>query len=301
MAVTEAPLFEPEVAPDVRGPTAALPVTILALGIASLVVIAVGVLFSQVNYAFSDRVMTQYCLDQQISPEDNGGIGVCNIIEALQDPTTSGGLYLGIGLGAAAVILGASTYRRMDSKRKRDHAITGAVLGSQGIVLAIGILWFRSVSPGLFAKHFLNFADLHGYGAAFLRGILGSDGRMFAVCKVLWPSIKFSSEELIPGGGAVSAHAANDASLDAILEALAKVERAREAFFRTFSGLDIEIHGSERDHVSEALGHGACRQQGHRSDLTASNRAGRAAKMRPCRLGIGYSPGPTQSETCCGS
>jgi His/Glu/Gln/Arg/opine family amino acid ABC transporter permease subunit len=171
MAVTEAPLFEPEVAPDVRGPTAPLPATIFALGIAALVVIAFGVLFSQVNYAFSDRAMTQYCIDQQVSPEDNGGIGVCNIIEALRDPVTTDALYLGMGLGALALVLGASTYRRMDSRRKRDHAITGAVLGSQGILLAVAVLWFRSVSPGLFAKHFLNFADLHGYGGAFLRGI----------------------------------------------------------------------------------------------------------------------------------
>jgi polar amino acid transport system permease protein len=171
MAVTEAPTIEPEVAPDVRGPTAPLPATILALGIASLVVITVGVLFSQLNYAFSDRVMTQYCIDQEISPDDNGGIGVCNIIEALQDPTTSGALYLGIGLGGLALVLGGSTYKRMDSKRKRDHAITGAVLGSQGVLLGLAILWFRSVSPGLFAKHFLNFADLHGYAGTFLRGM----------------------------------------------------------------------------------------------------------------------------------
>jgi His/Glu/Gln/Arg/opine family amino acid ABC transporter permease subunit len=171
MAVTEAPPLEPEVAPDVRGPTAPLPAATFALGIASLVVIAIGVFWSQMNYAFSDRVMTQYCLDQQISPEDNGGIGVCNIIEALRDPVTTDALYLGISLGAAALILGGSTYRRMDSKRKRDHAITGAILGSQGILLGVGILWFRSVSPGLFAKHFLNFADLQGYAGAFLRGI----------------------------------------------------------------------------------------------------------------------------------
>jgi His/Glu/Gln/Arg/opine family amino acid ABC transporter permease subunit len=171
MAVTEAPPLEPEVAPDVRGPTAPLPAATFALGIASLVVIAIGVFWSQMNYAFSDRVMTQYCLEQQISPEDNGGIGVCNIIEALRDPVTTDALYLGISLGAAALILGGSTYRRMDSKRKRDHAITGAILGSQGILLGVGILWFRSVSPGLFAKHFLNFADLQGYAGAFLRGI----------------------------------------------------------------------------------------------------------------------------------
>ena len=171
MAVREAPALEAETAPDVRGPTAPLPATILGLGIASLVVIALGIVFTQTNYALSDRVMTQYCLDQEISPKDNGGIGVCNIIEALQDPVTSGTVYAGIVLGAIALVLGASTYRRMDSKRKRDQAITGAILGSQGILLAAFVLWFRAVSPGLFAKHFLNFADLQGYGGAFLRGI----------------------------------------------------------------------------------------------------------------------------------
>jgi His/Glu/Gln/Arg/opine family amino acid ABC transporter permease subunit len=171
MAVREAPALEAETAPDVRGPTAPLPATILGLGIASLVVITLGIVFTQTNYALSDRVMTQYCLDQEISPKDNGGIGVCNIIEALQDPVTSGTVYAGIVLGAIALVLGASTYRRMDSKRKRDQAITGAILGSQGILLAAFVLWFRAVSPGLFAKHFLNFADLQGYGGAFLRGI----------------------------------------------------------------------------------------------------------------------------------
>ena len=171
MAVREAPALEAETAPDVRGPTAALPATILGLGIASLVVITLGIVFTQTNYALSDRVMTRYCLDQEISPKDNGGIGVCNIIEALQDPVTSGTVYAGIVLGAIALVLGASAYRRMDSKRKRDQAITGAILGSQGILLAAFVLWFRAVSPGLFAKHFLNFADLQGYGGAFLRGI----------------------------------------------------------------------------------------------------------------------------------
>jgi len=171
MAVREAPALEAEAAPNVRGPTAPLPATILGLGIASLVVITLGIVFTQTNYALSDRVMTRYCIDQEISPKDNGGIGVCNIIEALQDPVTTGTVYAGIVLGAIALVLGSSTYRRMDSKRKRDQAITGAILGSQGILLAAFVLWFRAVSPGLFAKHFLNFADLQGYGGAFLRGI----------------------------------------------------------------------------------------------------------------------------------
>lgn len=170
MSLTEAPALDTEVAPDVRGPTAPLPATIFALGVASLVVITLGVVFSQVNYALSDRVLTRSCIEQQISPEDNGAIGVCSIVEALNDPLTTGSLYLGVALGGLALVLGLVSYRRMDSERRRDHAITGAVLGAQGILLAIAILWFRSTSPGLFAKHFLNFADLEGYGSAFLRG-----------------------------------------------------------------------------------------------------------------------------------
>ena len=169
MAITEAPPVNPDAPPDVRGPTAPLPATILALGVAALIVVIAGVVFSQVNYALSDRVLTQNCIDLEISREDNGAIGVCNIVEALQDPVTSAGLYLGIGLGAVALGLGAGMYRRMDSKRRRDDAITGAVLGAQGILLALLILWFRSASPGLFTKHFLNFADLEGYGGAFVR------------------------------------------------------------------------------------------------------------------------------------
>jgi polar amino acid transport system permease protein len=170
MTVMEARAAEPEVAPDVRGPTAPLPATIFALGIASLVVIAAGVLIPQLNYALSDRVLTQACIDQELSPEDNGAVGVCNIIEALGDPITVGSLYLGIALGGVAMVVGIATYRRMDTKRRREQAINGAVLGSQAILLAIAILWFRSASPGLFSKHFLNFADLEGYGGAFVRG-----------------------------------------------------------------------------------------------------------------------------------
>jgi polar amino acid transport system permease protein len=172
MAITESPTVRSDVAPDVRGPTAPLPAAILALGIASLVIIASGIVFSQVNYALSDRVLTRDCIEEEISPEDNGAIGVCNIVEALKDPVTSGALYLGIGLGAVALVLGAATYRRMDSKRRRDDAITGAVLGAQGILLAVFVLWFRSASPGLFAKHFLNFADLEGYGGSFVRAAI---------------------------------------------------------------------------------------------------------------------------------
>jgi polar amino acid transport system permease protein len=169
MAVTDGRQTDPEVAPDIRGTTAPLPATIFALGIASIVLVAGGIIASQLNYALSDRVLTRTCIDLAISPEDDGAIGVCNIVEALRDPLTTGSLYVGIGMGALVMVLGIATYRRMDTRRRRNQAITGAVLGSQAILLAIVVLWFRSTSPGLFTKHFLNFADLEGYGGAFVR------------------------------------------------------------------------------------------------------------------------------------
>jgi pimeloyl-ACP methyl ester carboxylesterase len=47
-------------------------------------------------------------------------------------------------------------------------------------------------------------------------------GRTFAACQVFWPSKKFADEDLIPGGGAASATAANDAALLRTLDGLAR-------------------------------------------------------------------------------
>ncbi len=174
MAVAEAPAIEPEVAPDVRGPTAPLPASILALGVASLVVVVGGLLASQLNYALSERALTQSCIEEGISPDDNGAIGVCNIVEALRDPVSTVSLYLGVSLGSVALVAGWATHGRMDSKRRREQAVTGAVLGAQGILLALVIIVFRSADPTLFTKHFLNFADLQGYGGVFIRGALNT-------------------------------------------------------------------------------------------------------------------------------
>jgi hypothetical protein len=47
-------------------------------------------------------------------------------------------------------------------------------------------------------------------------------GRTFAACQLFWPSKKFADEDLIPGGGAASATAANDSALLRILDGLAR-------------------------------------------------------------------------------
>jgi thioesterase domain-containing protein len=46
------------------------------------------------------------------------------------------------------------------------------------------------------------------------------DGRRFGVVRIFWPSKKFTTEALIPGGGAASAHQENHEALLALLEEL---------------------------------------------------------------------------------
>ena len=66
-------------------------------------------------------------------------------------------------------MLGFGWFRRMDSIRKREQCITGAVIGIQGVALSLLLLWFREGRPDLIAKNFLNWGVLEGYGYQFLR------------------------------------------------------------------------------------------------------------------------------------
>ena len=81
-------------------------------------------------------------------------------------------LYAGVALGLAAIALGFGIYRRMDSVRRREQAVTGALLGILAVQCAVVLLVFRSGRPDLFAKHFLNFAVLEPYFiASFLNAV----------------------------------------------------------------------------------------------------------------------------------
>ena len=51
MAITEAPPVNPDAPPDVRGPTAPLPATILVLGVAALVVVVAGIVVAALAIA----------------------------------------------------------------------------------------------------------------------------------------------------------------------------------------------------------------------------------------------------------
>ena len=173
MAVAEAPrIVVREAPPDTRGSSSPLSATTLWLGIMAVVAVLGGTALVQLNYALSPRVLTQGCRDVGLSLDNPGHVGVCNIVEALRSTEQTILLYGGIALSLAAMALGWGTYKRMDTRRRREQAITGAILGLTALVLAVMLLLFRSGRPDLFAKHFLNFEVLSGYfPGAFLTAV----------------------------------------------------------------------------------------------------------------------------------
>jgi polar amino acid transport system permease protein len=158
-----------EAPPDTRGPSSPISATALWLGILAVASVLGGTAFVQINYALSDRVLTQDCIDLGITADITGAVGVCNIVEGLRSDAETFFLYGAVLLGLGGMALGWGTYKRMDSIRRREQAITGAILGLTAVGIAVVLLLFRAGRPDLFAKHFLNFAVLDPYfpGAFF--------------------------------------------------------------------------------------------------------------------------------------
>jgi polar amino acid transport system permease protein len=174
MAVAEARAAQVvhEAAPDTRGPSSPLSATTLWLGILAISVALGGTALVQLNYALSGRVLSQNCVELGLSRDNPGHVGVCNIVEGLRSAEETIFLYGGIVLGVGGMALGWGSYKRMDSRRRREQAITGAILGLTATVSALLLLTFRAGTPDLFAKHFLNFEVLGGYfPGAFLSAV----------------------------------------------------------------------------------------------------------------------------------
>jgi len=170
MAVTaEAATAVWESPPDVMGPSAPVPRAIFWSGIAALVSVGGGVVAMQLYYAIQGGTLTPACVQGGISPELFGARGVCNIVTALNAAMTSFFLYLGIALGAVAIVAGSVLYSRQDTRRKKEHCITGAILGVQAVVVGAFLLWFRASDPFTFAFQFLNFERIQDYWGGFLR------------------------------------------------------------------------------------------------------------------------------------
>jgi His/Glu/Gln/Arg/opine family amino acid ABC transporter permease subunit len=166
--------------PDVRGTSSPWARSVFAAGVAALVLVIGGVALVQVAYALQGGRITPECRAvglvpfkpaTETSPAEGieGAEGVCNIVEALRATPTTVFLWVGVVVGVVAIAAGFGTYKRMDSRRRREHCITGAVLGIQAVVVGAFLLWFREGRVDRFASQFLNFERLEGYWLGFIR------------------------------------------------------------------------------------------------------------------------------------
>ena len=157
--------------PDTRGATAPFPASVLAIGLAALLVVVIGTVVIQVDYAVVGPPLSADCISVGVDHDFTGAAGVCHIVEGLRSLEEQVVLFVAMALGVVAIVLGFSTYRRMDTRRKRDHAFDGAILGIHGLTSSAFLLWFSSSHQFLnFTKQNLNFRILSGHVDDFVRG-----------------------------------------------------------------------------------------------------------------------------------
>lgn len=164
--------------PQDKGPTAPVPLGTFVLGILSLVIVIGGTLLTQYLYASQDRDLSPSCAARVTSPVVpdegphllRGGSGVCHIVDAMKSDLQAGLLITALAVGLVAIAAGFALYKRMPTKRQRNQAIAGAVLGIQGAFIALFLLWFRSGDILIFTRNFFNFTFLEDSMDGFIRG-----------------------------------------------------------------------------------------------------------------------------------
>jgi His/Glu/Gln/Arg/opine family amino acid ABC transporter permease subunit len=163
--------------PDTRGGTAPLPASIFAVGIAALLIVIGGVGVTQYVYHSGGREISPGCAQRLTIklPEEEprlaqGGESVCRTVDALKSDMQAGLLIAGLVVAVVAIAGGFGLYRRLPTRRQRNHSIAGAVLGIQAVLLAVILLWFRSGDVLIFARNFFNFTFLEGSMDGFIRG-----------------------------------------------------------------------------------------------------------------------------------
>lgn len=163
--------------PDTQGPTGPVPLAVFAAGIMSLFLAVGGVFVVQFLYAAGNRELTLDCRERltiQLPGKDpklqEGGAGVCHIVDAMTSDVQTALLWSGIAIGITATIAGFAIYGRLPTKRMRSHAIAGAVLGIQAVLFGGLFAWFRSGDTLIFTRNFLKFSVLEGAMDGFVRG-----------------------------------------------------------------------------------------------------------------------------------
>ncbi len=158
--------------PDVRGPSSPYATSVFATGIVALSAVLPGTILLQLIYAAKGGTLTAACSQEGLKPTLPGARGICNVIESVRSPGQTGLIAIGVVLGVAAIALGFGTYKRMDTRRRRERVIAGAVLGIQAVALGVLVFVFRSSSLIFpFVRQAMNFVLLKGQaGLWFTRG-----------------------------------------------------------------------------------------------------------------------------------
>lgn len=179
--------------PNTMGAAAPIPAGVFLVGIVALALVIGGSFFIQYLYASTNRDLSPQCADRltiQLPDEEpklqDGASTVCHVHDALKSDLQAGVLVAGLISGVIAGIAGWSLYKKVPTKRQRNHCIAGAVLGLQAVVLAAVLLWFRSGDVLVFARNFFNFNFLEGSMDGFTRGakntiILAFAGEMLGI------------------------------------------------------------------------------------------------------------------------
>jgi His/Glu/Gln/Arg/opine family amino acid ABC transporter permease subunit len=173
-----------EKAPDVRGGTGPVPLSVLGAGWVSVGLVLLGTLLLQIWYTFNGPALSSHACRSDPSlfrqvPQGTkiilkpigGALGTCHIITGLRSSGETALLLLAVIVGLAAAAAALYIYRRMPTKRMREQVIAGGVLGLQAVLIAAFLLWFRSGEGATrFANQFLNFDVLSGSVGSFFNG-----------------------------------------------------------------------------------------------------------------------------------
>jgi His/Glu/Gln/Arg/opine family amino acid ABC transporter permease subunit len=171
-------------APDVRGGTGPVPISVLGAGWASIATVLLGTLLLQIWYTFNGPALSSAVCRSNPSlfrqvPQGTkiilkpigGALGTCHIITGLRSSGETALLWLAVIVGVGAAAAALYFYRRMPTKRMREQVIAGGVLGLQAVLIAAFLLWFRSGEGATrFANQFLNFDVLSGSVGSFVNG-----------------------------------------------------------------------------------------------------------------------------------
>ena len=109
-----------------------------------------------------------------------------DVIRGLQSNEMTGVLLFATIGGSITALLGASTYKRMDTKVSREASVAGGVLGAQAAILGAALLWFMETDVDDFARAFMDFGRVREEFGAFVNGakntlILAFGGEFFGI------------------------------------------------------------------------------------------------------------------------